>query len=165
MSQHTPAWTCCQHGTWSIAKHLSMECCASCVRQGLCSSMHHTAFTWLGSFGAVSRRLERCRSLRCESDLCNLSHALTVRSRGHNGTYSTVLRCAQVYSMQVYSMQQARRDIDAVYSMGLFDDVKFLPQPAVDSTLESPTIDLTLQVKERKFGGLSAGCGISAQVT
>ena len=61
-------------------------------------------------------------------------------------------------------MRQARRDIDAVYSMGLFDDVKFLPQPSEDSSLESPTIDLTLQVKERKNGGLSAGCGISAQV-
>lgn len=61
-------------------------------------------------------------------------------------------------------MQQARRDIDAVYSMGLFDDVKFWPQPAEDSTVENPYIDLTLQVKERKNGGLSAGCGISAQV-
>ncbi len=61
-------------------------------------------------------------------------------------------------------MQQARRDIDAVYSMGLFDDVKFLPQPSEDSSLENPTVDLTLQVKERKNGGLSAGCGISAQV-
>ncbi|KAL3145356.1 hypothetical protein ABBQ38_001612 [Trebouxia sp. C0009 RCD-2024] len=64
---------------------------------------------------------------------------------------------------QVYSVQQARRDIDAVYSMGLFDDVKILPQPAEDSTLENPILDLTLQVKERKNGGLSAGCGISAQ--
>lgn len=62
-------------------------------------------------------------------------------------------------------MQQARRDIDAVYSMGLFDDVKILPQPAEDSTLGNPVLDLTLQVKERKNGGLSAGCGISAQVT
>ena len=65
----------------------------------------------------------------------------------------------------MYSVQQARRDIDAVYSMGLFDDVKILPQPAEDSTLENPILDLTLQVKERKNGGLSAGCGISAQVT
>ena len=61
-------------------------------------------------------------------------------------------------------MQQARRDIDAVYSMGLFDDVKILPQPAEDSTLENPILDLTLQVKERKNGGLSGGVGISAQV-
>lgn len=62
-------------------------------------------------------------------------------------------------------MQQAHRDIDAVYSMGLFDDVKILPQPAEDSTLETPILDLTLQVKERKNGGFSGGVGISAQVT
>ncbi|DBB13937.1 TPA: hypothetical protein ACH3X3_000916 [Trebouxia sp. C0006] len=74
-----------------------------------------------------------------------------------------IMRQLCTRSGQVYSMQQARRDIDAVYSMGLFDDVKFLPQPSEDSSLENPTVDLTLQVKERKNGGLSAGCGISAQ--
>lgn len=61
-------------------------------------------------------------------------------------------------------MQQAKRDIDSVFSMGLFEDVKFLPQASEDSTLESPTVDLTLQVKEKKAGGLSAGFGMSAQV-
>ena len=66
--------------------------------------------------------------------------------------------------LQVYSMQQAKRDIDSVFSMGLFEDVKFLPQASEDSTLESPTVDLTLQVKEKKAGGLSAGFGMSAQV-
>lgn len=65
----------------------------------------------------------------------------------------------------MYSLQLARRDIDAVYSMGLFEDVKFLPQASEEgSSLEAPTVDLTLQVKERKPGGLSAGLGISAQV-
>ncbi len=39
---------------------------------------------------------------------------------------------------QVYSTRQARSDIDSVYSMGLFDDVNILPQPAEDSTLEHP---------------------------
>ena len=39
---------------------------------------------------------------------------------------------------QVYSTRQARADIDSVYSMGLFDDVNILPQPAEDSTLEHP---------------------------
>ncbi len=38
----------------------------------------------------------------------------------------------------MYSTRQARADIDAVYSMGLFDDVNILPQPAEDSTLENP---------------------------
>jgi hypothetical protein len=75
--------------------------------------------------------------------------------------------------------------------MGLFDDVNILPQPAEDSTLDNPKVctdfrplqhsrrcghsgssepwhcliqvDLTLNIVERKTGGLSAGGGISAQ--
>lgn len=66
--------------------------------------------------------------------------------------------------LQVYSLRQARRDIDSVFGMGLFEDVKFLPQAAEGSSLESPIVDLTLQVKERKASGLSAGFGMSAQV-
>ena len=65
--------------------------------------------------------------------------------------------------MQVYNIKQAKRDIDAVYSMGLFDDVNILPQTAEDSTIGSPKVDLTLNIVERKTGGLSAGGGISAQ--
>lgn len=42
--------------------------------------------------------------------------------------------------MQVYNIKQAKRDIDAVYSMGLFDDVNILPSPAEDTTLESPKV-------------------------
>ena len=41
---------------------------------------------------------------------------------------------------QVYNVRQAKLDIDAVYSMGLFDDVNILPQPAEDSTLELPKV-------------------------
>ncbi len=62
-----------------------------------------------------------------------------------SGTVNRNCRClgaehqvaAAVWS-QVYSAQQARSDIDAVYSMGLFDDVNILPQPAEDSTQEQP---------------------------
>ncbi len=42
--------------------------------------------------------------------------------------------------LQVYNVRQAKMDIDAVYSMGLFDDVTILPQPADDSTLEHPKV-------------------------
>lgn len=42
--------------------------------------------------------------------------------------------------MQVYNVRQAKQDIDAVYSMGLFDDVNILPQPSEDSTLEQPKV-------------------------
>jgi hypothetical protein len=38
----------------------------------------------------------------------------------------------------VYNIKQAKRDIDAVYSMGLFDDVNILPSPSEDSNLENP---------------------------
>lgn len=63
---------------------------------------------------------------------------------------------------QVYNLHQARRDIDAVYSMGLFDDVNLLPQPSEgDGPSDVQKVDLTLNVVERKTGGFSAGGGIS----
>ena len=39
-------------------------------------------------------------------------------------------------------MRQAKTDIDAVYSMGLFDDVTILPQPSDDSTPDQPKASL-----------------------
>ncbi|BDA46032.1 Outer envelope protein 80, chloroplastic [Coccomyxa sp. Obi] len=74
-----------------------------------------------------------------------------------------VLRQLATRPGQVYNVRQAKMDIDAVYSMGLFDDVTILPQPAEDSTLEHPKVDLVLNVVERKTGGLSCGGGISSQ--
>lgn len=67
--------------------------------------------------------------------------------------------------MQVYSTRQAKADIDAVYSMGLFEDVHILPQPAENSTVDHPKADVILNVVERKTAGLSAGGGISATVS
>ena len=64
---------------------------------------------------------------------------------------------------QVHSLKQSKGDVEAVYSMGLFEDVSIRPQPAEGSTVENPLVDLTLEVKERKKnGGLAAGGGISA---
>ena len=40
----------------------------------------------------------------------------------------------------MYNIKQAKRDIDAVYSMGLFDDVNILPSPSEDSNLENPKV-------------------------
>ena len=42
--------------------------------------------------------------------------------------------------LQVYNIKQAKRDIDAVYSMGLFDDVNILPSPSEDSNMENPKV-------------------------
>ncbi|KAF8072573.1 OEP80 [Scenedesmus sp. PABB004] len=63
---------------------------------------------------------------------------------------------------RVYSLRQAKADIDAIYSTGLFDDVNILPQEAEDSTETAPKVDLTVNLVERKTGGLGAGTGISA---
>ena len=41
---------------------------------------------------------------------------------------------------QVYNIKQAKRDIDAVYSMGLFDDVNILPSPSEDSSMDHPKV-------------------------
>jgi outer membrane protein insertion porin family len=74
-----------------------------------------------------------------------------------------VLRHLTTQPGQVYNLKQAKKDIEAVYSMGLFEDVSIRPQPAEGSTVEAPRVDLTLEVKERKkTGGLAAGGGISA---
>ena len=40
----------------------------------------------------------------------------------------------------MYNIKQAKRDIDAVYSMGLFDDVNILPSPSEDSSMENPKV-------------------------
>jgi hypothetical protein len=45
-----------------------------------------------------------------------------------------------MYFMQLYSDRQAKKDIDAVYSMGLFDDVNIKPVAAEDSTLDQPKV-------------------------
>jgi outer membrane protein assembly factor BamA len=49
---------------------------------------------------------------------------------------------------QVYNVRQAKQDIDAVYSMGLFDDVNILPQPAEDSSLEQPKVSALKESKQ-----------------
>lgn len=63
---------------------------------------------------------------------------LTLRLHSFEATQSSGAEGCPWGGAQVYSTQQARSDIDSVYSMGLFDDVNILPQPAEDSTLEHP---------------------------
>ncbi|KAL4449506.1 hypothetical protein ABPG77_007150 [Micractinium sp. CCAP 211/92] len=73
-----------------------------------------------------------------------------------------ILRNLTTQPGQVFSLSQGRRDIDAVYSMGLFEDVSMRPTPADGSSIDNPKVDLVLEIKERKTGGLAAGGGISA---
>lgn len=43
---------------------------------------------------------------------------------------------------RVYSLRQAKADIDSVYSTGLFEDVNIVPQEAEDSTETQPKVRL-----------------------
>jgi outer membrane protein insertion porin family len=40
----------------------------------------------------------------------------------------------------VYSLRQAKQDIDSIYSTGLFEDVNIVPQEAEDSTEQQPKV-------------------------
>lgn len=74
----------------------------------------------------------------------------------------TILRYMTTKPGRIYSLKEAQADIGAVYATGLFEDVSITPQPAEGSSVEAPRVDLLMQVKERKSGGLAAGGGISA---
>lgn len=74
-----------------------------------------------------------------------------------------IMRQIATRAGEIHSLKQSKADVEAVYAMGLFEDVSIRPQPAEGSTIENPLVDLTLEVKERKKnGGLAAGGGISA---
>lgn len=63
----------------------------------------------------------------------------------------------------VYNTKQGKRDIEAIYSTGLFDDVNITPQASADSSPEQPKFDLVVNLVERKTGGLACGGGFSGQ--
>ena len=50
-------------------------------------------------------------------------------------------KCDKAFiGVQVFSDRAAQADIDAVYSMGLFDDISISPVSAEDSTIERPRV-------------------------
>ncbi|GKA39532.1 outer envelope protein 80, chloroplastic [Tanacetum coccineum] len=61
-----------------------------------------------------------------------------------------ILRQLNTKKGQVYSMLQAKRDVDTLLAMGIMKDVSIVPQPAR---------------VERVSGGISAGDGISSGIT
>jgi hypothetical protein len=63
-----------------------------------------------------------------------------VRDEGRTKPH-IILRNLTTRPGQVFSLQQGRRDIDAIYSMGLFEDVSMRPQPAEGSSLEHPKVE------------------------
>jgi len=84
------------------------------------------------------------------------------------GTWTTpepdvILRHLTTRPGRVYNLKDAKRDLDAVYAMGIADDVNIQPSTAEHSTESVPLVDLTLNVVQRKTGGISGGGGISHQ--
>ncbi|KAJ7546876.1 hypothetical protein O6H91_08G058900 [Diphasiastrum complanatum] len=69
----------------------------------------------------------------------------------------TILRQLTTKKGQVYSLQQGRRDVETVFTMGIMEDVNLVPQAVGDTGM----VDLTMNVVERKTGGFSAGGGLS----
>jgi hypothetical protein len=56
----------------------------------------------------------------------------------------------------VYSLRQARRDIDAVYSMGIMEDVNMLPQVCAHVTAVPPSRREWAWAERRKPGSQEA---------
>ncbi|XP_021728956.1 outer envelope protein 80, chloroplastic-like isoform X3 [Chenopodium quinoa] len=73
----------------------------------------------------------------------------------------TILRQLTTKKGQVYSLNQGKRDVETVLTMGIMEDVSIFPQPAGDTG----KVDLVMNVVERVSGGFSAGGGISSGIT
>ncbi|KAL8161291.1 hypothetical protein V2J09_012780 [Rumex salicifolius] len=73
----------------------------------------------------------------------------------------TILRQLTTKKGQVYSLNQGKRDVETVLTMGIMEDVSIFPQPAGDTG----KVDLVMNLVERVSGGFSAGGGISSGIT
>lgn len=73
----------------------------------------------------------------------------------------TILRQLTTKKGQVYSLNQGKRDVETVLTMGIMEDVSIFAQPAGDTG----KVDLVMNVIERVSGGFSAGGGISSGIT
>ncbi|KAH9301790.1 hypothetical protein KI387_013373, partial [Taxus chinensis] len=69
----------------------------------------------------------------------------------------TLLRQLTTKKGQVYSMQQGKRDVETLLSMGIVEDADIVSH----SHNDTGKVDLTMNVVERVNGGFSAGGGIA----
>ncbi|KAH9324576.1 hypothetical protein KI387_004754, partial [Taxus chinensis] len=69
----------------------------------------------------------------------------------------TLLRQLTTKRGQVYSVQQGKRDVETVLTMGIMEDANIVSHPHGDTG----KVDLTMNVVERVNGGFSAAGGIS----
>ncbi|CAD7697055.1 unnamed protein product [Ostreobium quekettii] len=74
-----------------------------------------------------------------------------------------VLRQMATRDGSVYNMRQGKRDVEAIYSTGLFDDVNITPQSSPGMDPQRPKVDLVVNLRERKTGGMTCGAGVSGQ--
>ncbi|KAL4612190.1 hypothetical protein ACB092_08G180800 [Castanea dentata] len=100
-----------------------------------------------------------------EAEVNNISIRFLDRKTGEPTTGKTkpetILRQLTTKKGQVYSILQAKRDVDTVLTMGIMEDVSIIPQPAGDTG----KVDMVMNVVERPNGGFSAGGGISSGIT
>ncbi|KAK4608360.1 hypothetical protein RGQ29_001964 [Quercus rubra] len=99
-----------------------------------------------------------------EAEVNNISIRFLDRKTGEPTTGKTkpetILRQLTTKKGQVYSILQAKRDVDTVLTMGIMEDVSIIPQPA-----DTGKVDMVMNVVERPNGGFSAGGGISSGIT
>ncbi|CAI5529683.1 unnamed protein product [Closterium sp. Naga37s-1] len=97
-----------------------------------------------------------------EAEVNNITIKFRDRKTGEPTTGKTrpetILRQLMTKKGQVYSLQQGRRDVETVFTMGIMEDVNLIPHPAPGDT---GMVDLTMNVVERPPGGFSAGGGLS----
>ncbi|KAJ6945175.1 outer envelope protein 80 [Populus alba x Populus x berolinensis] len=122
-----------------------------------------------GLFGMVSNaeilsggiiRLQVAEAEVNDISICFLDRKTGEPTKGKTKP-ETILRQLTTKKGQVYSMLQGKRDVDTVLTMGIMEDVSFIPQPAGDTG----KVDLIMNVVERPNGGFSAGGGISSGIT
>lgn len=73
-----------------------------------------------------------------------------------------ITRHLQIRPGRPYDLKEARQNVASVYATGLFEDVNIMMKEADSSTEMCPQVDLTLNLVERKTGGLGAGTGLSS---
>ena len=93
---------------------------------------------WNGGGRDAAQSAQRCASLPPTPPTTTTPSA-QAREEGRTKPH-IILRNLTTAPGQVFSLRQGRRDIDAIYSMGLFEDVSMRPQPAEGSSLQHPKV-------------------------
>ncbi|KAG6787671.1 hypothetical protein POTOM_003714 [Populus tomentosa] len=162
------------YGRWilSLILFLASSCAGKVVNIKHLDEVINSINGWYmerGLFGMVSNaeilsggiiRLQVAEAEVNDISICFLDRKTGEPTKGKTKP-ETILRQLTTKKGQVYSMLQGKRDVDTVLTMGIMEDVSFIPQPAGDTG----KVDLIMNVVERPNGGFSAGGGISSGIT